>query len=120
MDDVRSINLGSVYETVVAQELKAHGYGLYYYDNKKNGEVDFLIDDTDNLSNIPIEVKSGKDYSIHSALTRFLSMDEYNVKKAYVLSNEREIYTKGGIMYIPIYYVMFFECVSNVIEAFID
>ena len=120
MDDVRSINLGSVYETVVAQELKAHGYGLYYYDNKKNGEVDFLIDDADNLSNIPIEVKSGKDYSIHSALTRFLSMDEYNVKKAYVLSNEREIYTKGGIMYIPIYYVMFFECVSNVIEAFID
>lgn len=120
MDDVRSINLGSVYETVVAQELKAHGYGLYYYDNKKNGEVDFLIDDADNLSNIPIEVKSGKDYSIHSALTRFLSMDEYNVKKAYVLSNEREIYTKGGIMYIPIYYVMFFECVSHVIEAFID
>lgn len=120
MDDVRSINLGSVYETVVAQELKAHGYGLYYYDNKKNGEVDFLIDDADNLSDIPIEVKSGKDYSIHSALTRFLSMDEYNVKKAYVLSNEREIYTKGGIMYIPIYYVMFFECVSNVIEAFID
>lgn len=120
MDDVRSINLGSVYETVVAQELKAHGYGLYYYDNKKNGEVDFLIDDADNLSNIPIEVKSGKDYSIHSALTRFLSMDEYNVKKAYVLSNEREIYTKCGIMYIPIYYVMFFECVSNVIEAFID
>lgn len=120
MDDVRSINLGSVYETVVAQELKAHGYGLYYYGNKKNGEVDFLIDDADNLSNIPIEVKSGKDYSIHSALTRFLSMDEYNVKKAYVLSNEREIYTKCGIMYIPIYYVMFFECVSNVIEAFID
>lgn len=120
MDDVRSINMGSVYETVVAQELKAHGYGLYYYDNKKNGEVDFLIDDADNLSNIPIEVKSGKDYSIHSALTRFLSMDEYNVKKAYVLSNEREIYTKGGIMYIPIYYVMFFECVSHVIEAFID
>lgn len=35
MSDMRSINLGSVYETVVAQELKAHGYELYYYDNKK-------------------------------------------------------------------------------------
>ena len=57
MDDIRSINLGSVYETVVAQELKAHGYNLYYYDNKKNGDVDFLIDDADNLTNIPIEVK---------------------------------------------------------------
>ena len=57
--DIKSINLGSLYETVVAQELKAHGYNLYYYDNKKNGEVDYLIDDADNLSNIPIEVKSG-------------------------------------------------------------
>ena len=120
MDDIRSINLGSVYETVVAQELKAHGYNLYYYDNKKNGEVDFLIDDADNLTNIPIEVKSGKDYSIHSALTRFLSSDEYNVRKAYVLSNERNVYIKNGITYIPVYYVMFFENISNVTEAFID
>ena len=118
MDDVKSINLGSIYETVVAQELKAHGYNLYYYDNKKNGEVDFLIDDVDNLSNIPIEVKSGKDYSIHSALTRFLSMDEYNVKRAYVLSNERNVYTKDGVAYLPIYYIMFFENLSNVIETF--
>lgn len=120
IDDIRSINLGSVYETVVAQELKAHGYNLYYYDNKKNGEVDFLIDDADNLSNIPLEIKSGKDYSIHSALTRFLAMDEYNIKKAYVLSNERKVYSDGGITYIPIYYVMFFENISNVVETFID
>lgn len=120
MDDIRSINLGSVYETVVAQELKAHGYNLYYYDNKKNGEVDFLIDDADNLSNIPIEVKSGKDYSIHSALTRFLSTKEYNVKRAYVLSNEQKVYTADGITYLPIYYIMFFENRSNVVETFID
>lgn len=120
MDDIRSINLGSVYETVVAQELKAHGYRLYYYDNKKNGEVDFLIDDADNLSNIPIEVKSGKDYNIHSSLTRFLSTEEYNIKRAYVLSNEQNVYTKWGITYIPIYYVMFFENISNVVDTFSD
>lgn len=120
MDDIRSINLGSVYETVVTQELKAHGYNLYYYDNKKNGEVDFLIDDADNLSNIPLEVKSGKDYSVHSAMTRFLSTDEYNVKRAYVLSNEQNVYTADGITYIPVYYVMFFENISNVVEAFVD
>jgi hypothetical protein len=120
MDDIRSINLGSVYETVVAQELKAHGYRLYYYDNKKNGEVDFLIDDADNLSNIPIEVKSGKDYILHSALSRFLTMDEYNIRRAYVLSNEPRVYTENGITYIPVYYVMFFENVSNVIEQFPD
>ncbi|MCH5245317.1 MAG: ATP-binding protein [Muribaculaceae bacterium] len=118
IDDTRSINLGSIYETVVAQELKAHGYGLYYYDNKKSGEVDFLIDDADNLSNIPIEVKSGKDYTVHSALSRFLSIKEYNIKKAYVLSNEQRVHKKNGITYIPIYYVMFLHNNSNVIEQF--
>ena len=120
MSDVKSINLGSVYETVVAQELKAHGYDLYYYDNKKNGEVDYLIDDADNLSNIPIEVKSGKDYTVHSALDKFLSNDEYNIKKAYVLSNEQKVYIEKGIIYMPIYYVMFFQNISNVVEEFLD
>lgn len=51
-----------------------------------------MIDDADNLSNIPIEVKSGKDYTIHSALDKFLSNDEYNIKRAYVLSNEQNVY----------------------------
>lgn len=120
MSDIRSVNLGSIYETVVAQELKAHGYNLYYYDNKKNGEVDFLIDDADNLSNIPIEVKSGKDYTIHSALNKFVSHEEYNIKKAYVLSNERKVYTENGITYIPVYYIMFFHNISNVVEQFLD
>lgn len=109
MSDMKSINLGSVYETVVAQELRAHGYNLYYYDNKKNGEVDYLIDDSDNLSNIPLEVKSGKDYTVHSALDKFMSIEEYNIRNAYVLSNEREVAVRKGITYIPIYYVMFFE-----------
>ena len=120
MSDTKSINLGSVYETVVAQELKAHGYDLYYYDNKKNGEVDFLIDDADNLSNIPIEVTSGKDYTVHSALDRFISNEDYNVKRAYVLSNEREVFAEEGIIYIPTYYIMFFHNTSNVVEEFLD
>ncbi len=115
MTDVKSVNLGSVYETVVAQELRAHGYNLYYYDNKKNGEVDFLIDDADHLSNIPIEVKSGKDYRIHSALDRFLSIPEYDIKRAYVLSNEQKVFTEKGITYIPIYYIMFFNNESHVV-----
>ncbi|MDD2612807.1 MAG: AAA family ATPase [Bacteroidales bacterium] len=107
LDDVRSINLGTVYESVVAQELKAHGFNLYYYDNKANGEVDFLIDDYDTLSVVPLEVKSGKNYSKHSALNHFLETKAYNVQKAYVLSNERAISHKGKITYIPIYAMMF-------------
>lgn len=118
MDNIKSIDLGTVYETVVAQELKAHGYGLYYYDNKKNGEVDFLIDDSDNLSNIPIEVKSGKDYSIHSALTRFITNEDYGISKGIVFSNEREVYAENGITYLPIYYIMFFHNDSLPLKPF--
>lgn len=81
MNDEKSINLGTVYESVVASELKAHSKKLYYYDNRNNGEVDFLIDDYDNLTTIPIKVKSGKNYMVHSALDKFVSNKDYNVKK---------------------------------------
>ena len=107
MDDEKSINLGSVYECAVASELIAHGCNLYYYDNRSKGEVDFLIDDYDSLSAVPIEVKSGKDYTVHSALNTFVKNDDYHVKKAFVLSNTREIKTNGKITYLPIYNVMF-------------
>lgn len=108
LDDERSINLGSVYETVVASELIAHGHKLFYYDNRSKGEVDYLIDDYDSLSTVPIEVKSGKDYTVHSALNTFVSNEDYHIQKAYVVSNERNITQKGKITYIPIYYIMFF------------
>lgn len=107
IDDESSINLGTVYESVVASELKAHGRKLFYYDNRNNGEVDFLIDDYDSLSAMPIEVKSGKDYTVHSALDRFVSNDDYNAKKAYVLSNNREIKVDGKKIYLPIYFILF-------------
>ena len=107
LNDDKSINLGAVYETVVASELIAHGHKLHYYDNRNKGEIDFLIDDYDELSICPIEVKSGRDYTIHSALSNVTSNGEYNIKRALVLSNNREITTKGKIVYIPAYYVMF-------------
>lgn len=107
LDDQKSINLGSVYETVVASELIAHGHKLFYYDNRNKGEVDYLIDDYDSLSVVPIEVKSGKDYTVHSALNTFVQNEEYGVKKVIVLSNERQITVKGKIIYLPIYYLMF-------------
>ena len=109
LDDERSINLGSVYETVVASELTAHGYNLFYYDNRSKGEVDYLIDDYESLSVVPIEVKSGKDYTVHSALNAFTQNEDYHIKKAFVVSNERTILQKGKITYIPIYYIMFFD-----------
>ena len=107
--DERSVNLGSVYETVVAQELHAHGFALHYYDNKQKGEVDYLVDDYEHLTVLPIEVKSGKNYTVHSALNNFMSTPDYHIKKAVVLNNEREVAVKNGITYLPVYYCMFYQ-----------
>lgn len=109
LNDSLSVNLGSVYESVVASELKAHGHELFYYDNKAKGEVDYIVDDYDTLSVLPIEVKSGKDYQIHHALNAFAANADYNIRKGLVLSNERQVRSKGIITYLPIYYVMFIE-----------
>lgn len=109
LQDVRSINLGTVYESVVAQELVAHGFRLHYYDNKKKGEVDFLVDDYDGLTVLPLEIKSGKDYTEHSALTNFLGTPDYGIDRAVVFSNAREVLTKNGVTYMPVYYCMFLQ-----------
>lgn len=109
MDTECSVNLGSVYESVVAQELTAHGHSLFYYDNKKNGEVDFLVDDFYNLRALPLEVKSGKDYTVHSALNRLIANKDYRIDEGFVLSNAREVRKEGDVTYMPIYYVMFLD-----------
>ena len=107
LDDEKSINLSSVYETVVASELIAHGHKLFYYDNRSKGEVDYLLDDYDSLSVVPIEVQSGKDYTVHSALNALTKNEDYPIEKAFVVSNERSISRKGKIIYIPVYYIVF-------------
>lgn len=107
MKDERSINLGSVYESAVAQELKAHGHELFYYDNQKKGEVHYLVNNSADMTVLPIEVKSGKDYTSHRALDRFLENEEYNIPAAIVLDNNREVRTVGKVTYMPIYYIMY-------------
>ena len=113
LQDFKSINLGTVYESVIAQELTAHGFKLHYYDNKKKGEVDFLIDDYESLKVLPLEIKSGKDYTEHSALSKFIETPDYGIDCGYVFSNERAISKENGIIYLPIYYCMFLNSQSE-------
>ena len=113
LQDIKSINLGTVYESVIAQELTAHGFKLHYYDNKKKGEVDFLIDDYESLKVLPLEIKSGKDYTEHSALSKFIETPDYGIDCGYVFSNERAISKENGIIYLPIYYCMFLNSQSE-------
>jgi predicted AAA+ superfamily ATPase len=104
-----TINLGAVYETIVAQELSAHGYALRYYDNKTKGEVDFLVDDYNSLSCVPIEVKSGKDFKRHKALDKFIENEDYHIKNAILFSNDSKVQRIEKLIYMPIYYVMFLQ-----------
>ena len=107
LEDKKGINLGAVYETVVAQELKAHGHNLFYYDRKSVGEVDFLIDDYENLCITPIEIKSGSDERNFKALPKILNDNNYKIEYAYVFSNEYNVVIENKIVYMPIYYIMF-------------
>mgnify|MGYP002857466808 FL=1 len=113
LEDQRSVNLGAVYESAVAQQLKANGHKLFYYDNRKKGEVDFLIDDYSSTSVLPVEVKSGKDYTVHSALNNLLSTPDYHISSAIVLSNDRVIRHDGNVTYMPVYFTMFLGTTSE-------
>jgi len=112
LDGLQGINHGALYESFVAQELHLHGYPLFYYDNKARGEIDFLIDDEAHATILPIEVKSGRDYTIHSAIDRLLEDAVNGVSEGVVFSNERTITTKNGLTYLPIYMVMFLESIT--------
>ncbi len=105
--DKSGVNLGTVYETVVAQELKAHNNSLYYFDKKKEGEIDFLIDDYSLLCPLPIEIKSGRDSYEMRALPKIINNNNYHISKGYVFSNKKEIFEKNKIIYYPIYLIMF-------------
>jgi predicted AAA+ superfamily ATPase len=107
----KNINYGSIYENMVAQELLAHDMELYYYNNKKQGEVDFLIELNGEV--LPIEVKSGKDYARHRALSNIMENDEYHIPKALVLNNDN-LSVQGKIVYAPIYMVMFLQKADTV------
>ena len=101
-----AINFGSIYENAAAQELTAHGLPLFYYNGKKLGELDFLIEEEGAV--IPIEIKSGKDYYRHNAMNNALEHREFGIEEGYVFCNgntERN----GNITYYPIYMLMFLQ-----------
>ena len=90
----------------VAQELVAHGFEPYYYNSKKRGEIDFVIENNGKV--LPIEVKSGKDYVYHRALSNIMDCEEYDLPEALVLNNDN-LTVEGRISYLPVYMVMLLE-----------
>jgi len=105
-----NINYGAVFENFVAQELNAHGFSysnsLYYFNSKKQGELDFVVEHNDTV--LPIEVKSGKDFARHQALNNVLSNEEYQIKEALVLCHNN-VSIENNVTYLPIYMTMFLQ-----------
>lgn len=102
----KDINFGAIYENAAAQELKAHGFELYYFNSKKQGELDFVIEYKGNV--LPLEIKSGKAYTRHNALDNVLKDERYAIPQALVFCNEN-ISTVDKIVYLPIYMIGFLE-----------
>lgn len=101
-----SINNGALFENAVAQELLFKGHNEYYFNSKKQGELDFVIELNGKVT--PLEIKSGKDYKRHSALNNVLSNDDYDISEAYIFSEGNvELHQKR--IYMPIYMIMFLE-----------
>ena len=100
------VNLGSVYETACAMELSAHGHDLYYFDSKKVGGVDFLINDYENTSILPIEIKSGNDQNNFRDIPKLVK-EQKKKKKGYIFGNENGISSKSNLVTFPIYMIMF-------------
>ena len=117
----KNVNYGAIYENFVAQELHAHEHLGFYYKSKKFGEIDFVIEDDGEI--LPIEVKSGKSYTRHSALDNVMSSKNYAIREAYVFTNENlshaniattewknkyfKIRDEYKVVYLPIYMTMF-------------
>ncbi len=98
------INMGSILENMIAQQLKANGFHLNYYEGKKTGEIDFVIQNGMGVD--LIEVKSGNDFKSHPSLDKLYRVDNWKFNRGTVLC-KGNVDTNGTIQYYPWYMVMF-------------
>ena len=101
-----SVNMGSILENMFAQIFTANSFDLRYYNKKKIGEIDFIIQQGKSV--VPVEIKSGNDYTSHSALNNLLAVEEWKLSKAIVFC-KGNVKQDDKITYYPWYMSMFFK-----------
>lgn len=102
-------NVGMVIENIVAQMLTSAGHNLYFYSKssekaEERMEIDFLLlksKVTSRHNIIPIEVKSGKNYTL-SSLNKGMKTYAENLTTPIVL-HAADYRQDEGIMYLPLY-----------------
>lgn len=100
------INMGSVLENMMAQQLTCNGYVLHYFDSKKTGEIDFVVQR--GMTVDLVEVKSGRDYKKHPAIQRMMAVDNWKFGKCMVFC-QSNVEKAGTILYLPWYLIMFYR-----------
>ncbi len=110
--DEKSVNQGAVFENVIAQQLAALELPLFYFMNRKRGEVDFITEGAAG-DVVPIEVKSGSSPRAHAALNQLLENAEYDIPRGIVFSR-LNIEQRGKVVYLP-WYAIF--CLKDLMES---
>ena len=100
------INMGSVLENVMAQSIHSNGYSLNYFDSKKYGEIDFVIQNGMGVD--LLKIKSGNSYTSHRALNKLLDVAEWKFRQALVFC-KGNVAQEGRITYLPWYMIMFYR-----------
>ena len=100
------VNLGSILENIMAQAIKGNGYDLHYYDSKKIGEIDFVIQNGTKVD--LLEIKSGKDFKKHPAVNKVMDIPSWNFGKVLVFC-KGNIEKDGDVVYLPWYMIMFYK-----------
>ncbi len=106
MSEMRNPTGNVIEPNFVAQELYAHNFSTYFYSRHGIGELDFIIEREGAV--LPIEVKSGKDYYVHSAISKTLQNPEYEIPEGFVFA-DCNVEKKGEIKYFPIYICAFIQ-----------
>ena len=101
-----SVNMGSILENTMSQMFMANGFSLHYFDTKKYGELDFVLQDGTAID--LVEIKSGNDYKKHAALNKVMAVDEWKAKQAIVFC-KGNVEEEDGILYLPWYMAIFFK-----------
>lgn len=100
------VNLGSILENIMAQAIKGNGYDLHYYDSKKIGEIDFVIQNGTKVD--VLEIKSGNDFKKHPAINKITEIPSWNFEQVLVFC-KGNVEKDGDVVYLPWYMIMFYK-----------
>ncbi len=101
-----SVNMGAILENIIAQELVCNGFDIHYFNSKKHGELDFVLQNGQKIE--LLEIKSGNDYKRHQAFSHAKEIWHFNSDIVFCKGNVEV----SDTTYLPLYMIMFYKHVA--------